>query len=140
MNIYTASTLTRSPATDKSYAYTDQGSVTLTPVTGDIANFFVIPAGTEIREVVINNADLGTAAPFDLGFAPLDGSAGNSTAFASAYAGGTAVTAGQPYQVILAAPVKVEKDSFLQAVFGTVSSGASGAVTIQAQGILLGAK
>jgi hypothetical protein len=140
MTLYTASTLTRSPATDKSYAYTDQGTITLTPATGDVANFFVIPAGTEIREVVINNADLGTAAPFDIGFAPLDGSAGNATAFASAYAGGTAVSAGQPYHVILASPVKVERDSFLQAVFGTVSSGASGAVTLQAKGILLGAK
>lgn len=140
MTIYTASTLTRSPATDKSYAYTDQGSVTLTPATGDVANFFVIPAGTEIREVVINNGDFGTAAPFDIGFAPLDGSTGNSTAFASAYAGGTAVTAGQPYHVILATPVKVERDSFLQAVFGTVSAGASATATIQAKGILLGAK
>ena len=140
MTLYTASTLTRSPATDKSYAYTDQGSITLTPATGDVANFFVIPAGTEIREVVINNADLGTAAPFDIGFAPLDGSAGSATAFASAYPGGTAVSAGQPYHVILASPVKVERDSFLQAVFGTVSSGASGAVTLQAKGILLGAK
>lgn len=140
MTTYTASTLTRSPATDKSYAYTDQGSITLTPATGDVANFFVIPAGTEIREVVINNADLGTAAPFDIGFAPLDGSAGSATAFASAYPGGTAVSAGQPYHVILASPVKVERDSFLQAVFGTVSSGASGAVTLQAKGILLGAK
>lgn len=140
MTTYTASTLTRSPATDKSYAYTDQGTITLTPATGDVANFFVIPAGTEIREVVINNADLGTAAPFDIGFAPLDGSAGSATAFASAYPGGTAVSAGQPYHVILASPVKVERDSFLQAVFGTVSSGASGAVTLQAKGILLGAK
>ena len=140
MTLYTASTLTRSPATDKSYAYTDQGTITLTPATGDVANFFVIPAGTEIREVVINNADLGTAAPFDIGFAPLDGSAGSATAFASAYPGGTAVSAGQPYHVILASPVKVERDSFLQAVFGTVSSGASGAVTLQAKGILLGAK
>lgn len=140
MSIYTASTLTRSPATDKSYAYTDQGSVTLTPATGDVVNFLVIPAGTEIREVVVDNADLGTAAPFNLGYAPLDGSAGSATAFASAYAGGTATSAGQPYHFILAAPVKVERDSFLQAVFGTVSAGASGAVTVQAKGILLGAK
>lgn len=140
MATYTASTLTRSPATDKSYAYTDQGSVTLTPGTGDLVNFFVIPAGTEIREVVINNGDFGTAAPFDLGYAPIDGSAGSSTAFTSAYAGGTAVSAGQPYHVILASPVKVEKDSFLQAVFGTVSAGASATATVQAKGILLGAK
>lgn len=140
MSIYTASTLTRSPATDKSYAYTDQGSVTLTPATGDVVNFFVIPAGTEIREVVINNASLGTAAPLNIGYAPIDGSSGSATAFASAYAGGTAVTAGQPYHVILANPVKVEKDSFFQAVVGTVSSGASGAITVQAKGILLGAK
>jgi len=140
MSLYTAPTLTRSPATDKSYAYTDQGSVTLTPATGDVVNFLVIPAGTEIREVVINNADLGTAAPINLGYAPLDGSAGSATAFASAYAADTAVAAGQPYHVILASPIKVERDSFLQAVFGTVTGGASGAITVQAKGILLGAK
>jgi hypothetical protein len=138
MTLYTASTLTRSPATDKSYAYTDQGSVTLTPATGDVVNFLVIPAGTEVRSITIQNADLGTAAPIDIGFAPLDGSSGSSAAFASAYAGGTAAANG--VTTLFASPVKVEKDSFLQGVFGTVSSGASGALTVAVNGILLGAK
>jgi|GEM_PF-4702507 len=140
MAIYTASTLTRSPTTEKGYVYNDQGSITLTAATGDTANFFVIPAGTEVREVVINNASLGTAAPINIGYAPVDGSTGSATAFASAFAAGTAVTTGQPYHIILATPVRVEVDSFLQGVFGTVSSASSGAITVQAKGILLGNK
>lgn len=140
MAIKTASTLTRSPTTDRSYAYTDQASITDTPATGDVWRFFVIPAGTEIRQIDIQNATLGTAAPFDLGFAPVDGSTGNATAFGSAIAGGTAHAAGANYDVLLATPVKVEVDSFLTATFGTINTGASGALTVRAGGILLGAK
>ena len=76
----------------------------------------------------------------DLGFAPVDGSSGTADAFLNDYDAGTAAAAGSVKTYLLATPVKVEKDSFLQAVFGTIDTGASGAVTIEVNGILLGAK
>ena len=138
MATVTASTLTRFPGSERSYVYRDQASITATPATGDIWRFFVIPAGTEIQAITIQNDDLGTAAPLDLGFAPVDGSSGTATAFLTAYAGGTASATGTTY--LLATPVKVEKDSFCQALFGTINTGASGAVTLAITGQLLGAK
>ena len=140
MATVTASTLTRAPVSERSYDYSDQASITATPATGDLWNFLVIPAGTEIRSITIQNADLGTAAPLDLGFAPVDGSSGTAAAFLDDYAAGTAVAAGSAKTYLLATPVKVEKDSFLQAVFGTIDTGASGAVTVQINGKLLGPK
>lgn len=140
MATVTASTLVRFPTSERSYAYTDQASITATPATGDVWRFLVIPAGTEVRSITIQNADLGTAAPLDLGFAPVDGSSGTADAFLNDYAAGTAAAAGSVKTYLLATPVKVEKDSFLQAVFGTIDTGASGAVTIEVNGILLGAK
>lgn len=140
MATVTASTLTRAPVSERSYAYSDQASITATPGTGDLWNFLVIPAGTEIRSITIQNADLGTAAPLDLGFAPVDGSSGTAAAFLDDYAAGTAAAAGSAKTYLLATPVKVEKDSFLQAVFGTIDTGASGAVTVQINGKLLGPK
>lgn len=140
MATVTASTLTRAPVSERSYDYSDQASITATPGTGDLWNFLVIPAGTEIRSITIQNADLGTAAPLDLGYAPVDGSTGVADAFLNDYAAGTAAAAGAAKTYMLASPVKVEKDSFLQAVFGTIDTGASGAVTIQINGKLLGPK
>ena len=140
MATVTASTLTRAPVSERSYAYSDQASITATPALGDLWNFLVIPAGTEIRSITIQNASLGTAAPLNLGFAPVDGSSGTATAFLSAYAAGTAAPAGAAKTYLLSSPVRVEKDSFLQAVFGTINTGASGNVTVQISGELLGPK
>ena len=140
MATVTASTLNRAPVSERSYDYSDQATITAAPATGDLWNFLVIPAGTEIRSITIQNADLGTAAPFDLGYAPVDGSTGSAAAFLDDYAGGTAVAAGAAKTYLLASPVKVEKDSFLQAFFGTIDTGASGAVTVQINGKLLGPK
>lgn len=135
-----ATTLNRAPVAERSYDYSDQATITATPATGDLWNFLVIPAGTEIRSITIQNADLGTAAPFDLGYAPLDGSTGDADAFLDDYAGGTAAAAGAAKTYMLATPVRVEKDSFLQALFGTIDTGASGAVTVAINGKLLGPK
>lgn len=140
----TAATLTRFPSTERSYVYRDQGTITIpasgyTLATGDVWNFFVIPAGTEIHAITIQNDDLGTAAPVNIGFAPVDGSSGTATAFRTAYAAGTAAAAGVTY--MLATPVKVEKDSFCQGVFGPIDTPATEvSVTVALTGQLLGPK
>ena len=141
MPTVTASTLTRAPVAERSYAYSDQASITATPVNGDLWNFLVIPAGTEIRSITIQNASLGTTATINLGFAPVDGSAGTAAAFVSAYAAGTAAPAGSAKTYLLASPVKVEKDSFLQGVFTSVVAAISNpTMTVEIDGLLLGPK
>ena len=102
--------------------------------TGDVLKFCVIPAGTVVDSVVVVNATLGTAAPGDIEFAPVDGS--TKTTFASAFAFGTANASGA---LVAKKPVLVAKDSVLQVTLGTVNTGAAGEVTLVARGEGLGA-
>ena len=117
------------------------GTITATPATGDTWRFCKIPAGMRVLRVSVVNADLGTAAPADIGFAPVDGSTATTTAFATAAAWGTASTAGAPTTYTFAdAPVSVTEDSYLVATFGTINTGNSGAVSVIVEGELFGAK
>lgn len=113
-------------------------SGTLTPsanvATGDVLKFCVIPAGTNVDSITVINADLGTAAPGDIEFAPLDGS--TKTTFASAFAFGTANANGS---TVAKKPVLVTKDSWLQVTLGTVDTGSTGEVTLIARGEGIGA-
>ena len=113
-------------------------SGTLTPsanvATGDVLKFCVIPAGTNVDSITVVNADLGTAAPGDIEFAPVDGS--TKTTFASAFAFGTANANGS---TIAKKPVLVTKDSWLQVTLGTVDTGSTGEVTLIARGEGIGA-
>ena len=151
MATVSASTLTLSPTSERSYAYFDQATITAEPATGDIWRFFVIPAGTQIYEISVNNATLGTGAPGDVGYLPVDGSTGDADAFlndfkfsiahATVAAGDTANdTTGIATRLMLSSPVMVEKDSFLAITFGTINTGASGECTIRVNGKLLGPK
>jgi hypothetical protein len=151
MATVTATTLTRAPVSEKSYDYSDQASITAAPGTGDIWQFLVIPAGTEIHSIRIQNATLGTGAPGDLGYLPVDGSTGDADAFLDNFkfevphAGTTDGTKALDsdtlvFERLLATPVRVEKDSFLAITFGTINTGASGACTIAINGKLLGPK
>lgn len=111
------------------------------PATGDLAEFLYIPNGVEIHSVEIVNTSLGSAAPINIGYQSTDGTTVNATAFASAYAAGTATSAGNTYTLLYGTPVAVDGfDAFLTATFGTVSSGASGSVTIRAIGKVRGVK
>jgi len=121
-------------------AWNDTGTVTLTPSTGDIAELFIVPAGTVIQFLSIQNADLGTTVPASIGLIPVDGSTASPSALLASYDFGTATVAGSLYDVILASPVIVETDSFLAVTFGTVSGGASGALGIRAAGNVIGVK
>lgn len=114
-------------------------NVSTTVATGDILRFARIPAGFKVHMIVIQNADLGTSCPADFGYNYSDGSSGDDdNAFLDDAALGTANAAG--LVTILATPVIVEKDSYLEATVGTVSSGATGVVTAQLHGVYLGAK
>lgn len=113
-------------------------SGTLTPSaavdTGDVLKFCVIPAGTKVDSIIVINADLGTAAPGDIEFAPTDGS--TKTTFASAFAFGTANASGA---LVAKKPVLLTKDSWLQVTLGTVDTGAAAEVTLVARGEGIGA-
>ena len=113
-------------------------SGTLTPsanvATGDVLRFCVIPAGTNVDSITVVNADLGTAAPGDIEFAPVDGS--TKTTFASAFAFGTANANGS---TVAKKPVLLAKDSWLQVTLGTVDTGSTGEVTLIARGEGIGA-
>lgn len=107
--------------------------------TGDILRFARIPPGFEVHAIVVQNADLGTTVPGDIGYNFTDGSTGDSsTAFASAYAFGTASANGT--YIVLSTPVIVEKEAYLEATLGTVSTGTTGAAAVQLHGRYLGAK
>ena len=148
MATVTATTLTRAPVSERSYDYSDQASITATPAEGALWNFLVIPAGTEVRSITIQNEALASgqsaAAVFDLGYAAVDGTTGTGNkvadAFLNDYAGSSAAAAGSAKTYMLASPVKVEKDSFLQAVFAAPTGAQSGTVTIRINGKLLGPK
>lgn len=112
------------------------GTLTDTPATGDEWRLCKLPAGMKVTAVVIKNADLGTAAPADIGYAPVDGSAGDADAFAAAVALGTANAGG----ILPQNGVEVPKDSYLTLTFGTIDTGASGAVHVSVYGELFGAK
>lgn len=117
------------------------GTVTATPATGDVWRFCKVPAGMKVLRVQVVNEDLGTAAPADVGYVPVDGSSGSATAFASAAAWGTASTAGAPTTYAFAdSPVSVTKESYVIATFGTINTGNSGKVSIIVEGELFGAK
>lgn len=115
------------------------GTITDTPATGDVWRMCKLPAGMKVTKVSITNADLGTAAPGDIGYLPVDGSSGSATAFASAYAAGTATVAGAPYTLLFNG-TEITKDSYLAITWGTINTGASGAVQVVVQGELFGAK
>lgn len=113
-------------------------SGTLTPAanvaTGDVLKFCVIPAGTKVDSIIVVNADLGTAAPGDIQFAPVDGS--SVTTFAAAFAFGTANANGA---LVAKKPVLLSKDCVLQVTLGTVDTGTTGEVTLIARGEGIGA-
>lgn len=114
------------------------GTLTETPATGDVWKLCKIPAGMRVIRATLINADLGTAAPADFGYLPVDGSAGSAAAFGDDLALGTANTGRVAY--FADAPVSVEKESYVALTFGTVDTGAAGKVSVIIEGELFGAK
>ena len=104
--------------------------------TGDKLNVCRIPAGTRLCEVSVRvKTAFGTAAPTQWVLQPVDG----STATEIVAAGDTVLNTVNKKDLAFE-PVTIEKDSFLQAVVGTVNTGAAGEATVTASGMALGAK
>ena len=122
------------------YVYHDTATNTITAASAGAHNLLIIPAYTEITGISVENGDFGTSAPFDLGYAPTDGTTGDADAFLNDYAGGTATVAGAPYSVVLATPITLTKESYLKLTFGTVADGAETTITVSLTGFRTGLK
>ena len=124
--------------------FQDSAAATGDLVAADILNLCKIPAGTLVDRVVIKNADLdsSTVLTAKIGFAPADGTAGDSgddeAVAADASWGRTAATT--TYEIF--PPFRCDVDSFLAVVVGTGATGSSGGGTVygKVEGEALGAK
>lgn len=99
----------------------------------------IIPGGTLVTRLSLVNADLGTTYTADIGFAPVDGSAGSATAFAADLDLATARAATAPYVQVYEG-VEVARDSYLELDVKTLSAAAGGDVLCVVEGIGLGIK
>jgi hypothetical protein len=140
MATYSATDLNAKPcwSGDKGNVGIFYGTYTGTPGTGDVWRLCKLPAGAKVIRTTRINADLGTAAPADFGFEPIDGSTGDDNAFGDDLALGTASTGAVTY--FADAPVDVSRNSYVTFTFGTVDTGASGKVSVIIEAELFGAK
>jgi len=142
MPTYSATDLNSKPVHGCEYgnavAFHGKATPAANVVTGDKLRICRIAAGTDVTKLNLKHASLGTTVPGDIGYEPVDGSAGNSTAFASAYALQTAQANG--IMLMMTDPVRVEKESFLTITLGTVTAGNTQAVSGVAEGVALGVK
>jgi hypothetical protein len=125
--------------------YHGKATATSAAQTGDIVRFCVIPAGTELTDVLVKTTTaFGTTAPCTIRLASIDGSSdaviGASGATATLVgAGSTALqTVGNTVQPVT--PVQVKSDCFLECLLGTVGTGAQGVATVTAYGMAYGAR
>lgn len=104
--------------------------------TGDVLRFMRIPAGTRLCEISVRVATaFGAAAPTSWVLTPVDGSSATTLV-----AAGDTVLNTINKKDLSFEPLTVEKDSFLDAVVGTVTTGAAGVATATALGVAEGAK
>lgn len=120
----------------------DKATVTANLAIGDKVRCGIIPAGTLVDRLVINNGDLdgGTTLTDKIGYEPIDGSTGDDDAFCASGATTRRSAATTTYEFF--PPIKVTKDSFvtLTVVAAATSLGASADVYAKMEGEILGAK
>lgn len=133
------------------YGETNSPKFKVTPTAftvADILRFGVIPAGTEVRSLILANNDLdsnGTpTAAFSIGYTPRDaneGSLAQNTTYFAAAADATLQSANQGKVYSLFDPIKFEQDVFLD-LFATASAAtfAAGSVWLQYIGGNVGVK
>lgn len=107
-------------------------SITALPVTGDLWRFLKVPKGAKMLTLQCKNADLGTDCPGTLGWESADPDAFSldvvwetANVLGSISTTANVATAGQ----VAVAGVTAAED-YLTCTIGTVSSGASGLVTV----------
>lgn len=83
------------------------------PNIGDVLRFMVLPAGTKVLDFHEVYGAFGTGVTASLGYLPVDGSAGNATAFKGAT---SIATAGDKRMSV--SPVVLDKDSYIVATIG----------------------
>lgn len=113
--------------------------------TGDIIRFCVVPAGTEVADVLVKTTtSFGTTAPCTIRLASIDGASdaviGASGATATLVAAGSTAlqTAGNTVQAVT--PVTTKVDCYLECLMGTVSGGAQGVAVVTVHGMGYGAR
>ena len=125
--------------------YNGKVTATSNTATGDIIRFAVIPAGTEVADVLVKTTtSFGTTAPCTIRLASVDGASdaihgASGTTATLVAAGSTALqTAGNTVQAIT--PVQTKSDCFLECLMGTVSGGAQGVAVATLHGMGYGAR
>ena len=134
------------PAADGcAVVYNGKVTATSNAATGDVIRFCVVPAGTEVADVLVKTTtSFGTTAPCTIRLASVDGTSdaviGASGATADLVAAGSTAlqTAGSTVQPVT--PVLTKSDCFLECLMGTVSGGAQGVAIATVYGMALGAR
>jgi hypothetical protein len=109
-----------------------------TIATADKIRVCKVPAGMKVLKVTVINTTFGTTVPATIQFAPIDGTTAVQFGTTDAV---TLQTAAANGTVFAKAPVDVAKDSFVELLVGTVSSGnGTGVATVIVEGELFGAK
>lgn len=125
--------------------YNGKVTATSNTATADIIRFCVVPAGTEVNDVLIKTTTtFGTTAPCTIRLASVDGTSAAIIGAAGATAdlvaaGSTALqTVGNTVQPVT--PVLTKSDCFLECLMGTVSGGGQGVAVATVHGMALGAR
>jgi hypothetical protein len=132
----------------------DQGIVlsgTISPgtatATGDLLRPLKIPAGVKVTALLINvRTAFGATAPASLGFSHTDGSAVPTSVVAAAAQGITAATdtslatTGTKLVMPQGGAFVTLKECYLEALFGTIATGAAGVADFSLLGEFVGSK
>ena len=115
--------------------------------TGDLLRPMKIPAGVRVAALLVNvRTAFGTTAPASLGFSHTDGSAVPTSVVASAPVGIAAATdaslatTGTKLVMPQGGPFITLKECYLEALFGTVASGAAGVADFTILGEFVGSR
>lgn len=135
------------PGIDQAAVYFGTVSPGTATATGDVLRPCKMPGGLKVAALLINvRTAFGATAPASIGFAPVDGSTPDASVYSSpstqiAAATDTShATTGTKVVMPQAGVFVTPKDSYLQVVFGTIVTGASGVADYTVLGEFVGSK